>query len=81
MKTTTKVILGLVAAAAAGAAINMLLASGRSKELQNKIKDGAQDWLNQFSTLLNTGRDVAAQVKAKAQDQIKHLKSEFTEAH
>jgi gas vesicle protein len=79
MKTTTQVILGLAVAAAAGAALGMLFAPEKGKDLQNKIKDGAQDWLNQFSSLLNTGRDVAAQVKAKTQQEIENLKTELNE--
>ena len=79
MKTTTQVILGLAAAAAAGAAIGMLFAPEKGKDLQSKIKDGAQDWLDQFSLLLNTGRDVAAQVKAKTQQEIQNFKTELNE--
>ncbi|WP_276372573.1 YtxH domain-containing protein [Chryseolinea sp. H1M3-3] len=81
MKITTQVILGFAAAAVAGAAIGMLLAPEKGKDLQMKIKDGAQDWLNQFSSLLNTGRDVAAQVKSIAQQEVQHLKSELNEVH
>ena len=68
-------------AAVAGAAIGMLLAPEKGKDLQMKIKDGAQDWLNQFSSLLNTGRDVAAQVKSIAQQEVQHLKSGLNEVH
>ena len=79
MKTTTQVILGLAVAAATGAALGMLFAPEKGKDLQNKIKDGAQDWLDQFSSLLNTGRDVAAQVKAKTQQEIQNFKTELNE--
>jgi gas vesicle protein len=81
MKITTQVILGFAAAALAGAAIGMLLAPEKGKDLQAKIKDGAQDWLNQFSSLLNTGRDVAAQVKAKTQEEVQNIKAELNEVH
>ena len=81
MKTTVQIILGFAAAAVAGAAIGMLLAPEKGTDLQMKIKDGAQDWLNQFSSLLNTGRDVAAQVKSKTQEEIQNLKAEFNDAN
>ena len=81
MKITTQVILGFAAAAVVGAAIGMLLAPEKGKDLQMKIKDGAQDWLNQFASLLNTGRDVAAQVKSIAQQEVENLKSEMKEVH
>jgi len=81
MKITSQIILGFAAAAVAGAAIGMLLAPEKGKDLQAKIKDGAQDWLNQFSSLLNTGRDVAAQVKAKTQEGVQNIKAELNEVH
>jgi gas vesicle protein len=79
MKLTTQVILGFAVAAVAGAAIGMLLAPEKGKELQNKIKDGAQDWLDQLSSLLNTGRDVADQIKSKAQQEARNFQTEFEE--
>lgn len=79
MKTSTQIILGLAVAATVGAALGMLLAPAKGKDLQNKLKDGAQDWLEQFSTLLNTGRDVAAQVKVKTQDELRNLKSNMSQ--
>lgn len=79
MKLTTQIILGFAAAAVAGAAIGMLLAPEKGKDLQLKIRDGAQDWLNQFSSLLNTGRDVAARIKSKTQEEIQNLQAEFNE--
>jgi len=81
MKTSTQVVLGLAIGVAAGAAIAMLLAPEQRRDIQNKIKDNAQDWLNQFSTLLNTGRDVAAQVKAKTQEEMQNLKFQLTQVH
>ncbi len=81
MKTSTQVVLGLAIGVAAGAAIAMLLAPEQRRDIQNKIKDNAQDWLNQFSTLLNTGRDVTAQVKAKTQEEMQNLKFQLTQVH
>lgn len=75
MKLTTQIILGFAVAAVAGAAIGMLLAPEKGKVLQSKIKDGAQDWLDQFSALLNTGRDVADQIKSKTQQEIRDLRT------
>jgi gas vesicle protein len=77
MKITAQVILGFAAAAVVGAAIGMLLAPEKGKDLQLKIKDSAQDLLNQFSSLLNTGRDVAAEVKSKTQEELRNLKAEL----
>ena len=81
MKITSQVILGFAAAAVAGAAIGMLLAPEKGTDLQAKIKDGAQDWINQLSSLLNTGREVAAEVKSKAQEGVQNIKAELNEVH
>lgn len=65
MNTTTKIIIGMTVAAAAGAAIGMLLAPEKGSDLQKKIKDGAKGWLNNFATLLSTGKELASEFKQK----------------
>ena len=65
MNTTTKVILGLTVAAAAGAAIGMLLAPEKGSDLQKKIKEGASDWLTNFTTLLLVGKEFVTDLKLK----------------
>ncbi len=75
MNTTTKVILGITVAAAAGAAIGMLLAPEKGSDLQKKIRDGAKDLLDNFSTLLNTGKELASEYKFNAQQSIEEMSS------
>lgn len=77
MKTTTKVILGVTAAAAAGAAIGMLLAPEKGKDLQKKIAEGAKDWLAEFSSLIALGKKVVDDVKAEGQNVTGEVESEF----
>jgi gas vesicle protein len=79
MNTTTKVILGVTVAAVAGAAIGMLLAPEKGTDLQKRIKDGATNWLKEFSSLLNMGKEVATEVKEKAESSFKELSSELIE--
>lgn len=70
---TTKIILGFAAAAVAGAAIGMLLAPEKGSDLQKKLKDGAQDWLEEISKLVNTGKSMASDFKSKAEKTISDL--------
>jgi gas vesicle protein len=56
---TTKVILSVAAAAAAGVAIGMLIAPEKGEELQKKITDGARSWLAELASLLGTAKNVA----------------------
>lgn len=66
MNTTTKMILGIAVAAAAGAAIGMLMAPEKGSDLQKRIKVGASDLINEFSTLLVIGKELASEFKVKA---------------
>lgn len=77
MKTTIKVILGMTVAAAAGAAIGMLLAPEKGKDLQKKLAEGAKDWLTEFSSLLALGKEVATEVKTRSQDKFEELNTEL----
>lgn len=63
MNTTTKVILGLTAAAAAGAAIGLLLAPEKGSDLRKKIKDGTKSFMNDFSALLTTGKELVTDLQ------------------
>lgn len=75
MKTSTKFIIGLTIAAAAGAAIGMLLAPEKGKDLQKKLKDEAEDLLSQFTSILQTGKDAVSQVKDTAEGEIDRIGS------
>lgn len=74
MKTATKVVLGVAAAAAAGAVIGMLLAPEKGKDLQQKIRDGAKDWMAELSSLLSLGREVATEVKSHGEETFADMK-------
>jgi gas vesicle protein len=77
MKTTTKIILGVTVAAAAGAAIGMLLAPEKGKDLQKKIADSVNDWLAEFSSLIAMGKKVAEDVKSESQNMAEEFESGF----
>jgi len=64
MNTTAKMILGITVAAAAGAAIGLLLAPEKGVDLQKKIKEGASEWMREFSGLLGLGQQLAAEFKS-----------------
>lgn len=64
MNTTTKMILGITVAAAAGAAIGMLLAPEKGAELQKKIKEGASDWMHEFTGLVGIGKQLVTEIQS-----------------
>jgi gas vesicle protein len=57
MTSNTKIILGMLAAAAAGAAIGVLMAPEKGSELRRKIKDGIDEVMEDMSELLALGKD------------------------
>jgi gas vesicle protein len=77
MKTSTKFIIGLTIAAAAGAAIGMLLAPEKGKDLQKKLKEEAEDLLSQFGSLLNTGKNALSQITDTAADEVDRVGAEI----
>jgi len=72
---TTNVILGLAAAAVVGAAIGMLIAPEKGSDLQRKIKEEANKWLDEVKKLVSAGNDLAEETSDVAEEEIKKIKS------
>ena len=66
MNNTTKLIVGMAVAAAAGAAIGMLLAPEKGTDLQKKIREGTKNFLGEFTSLIEMGRGIASEVEHAA---------------
>jgi gas vesicle protein len=54
MNNSSKIILGILGAAAAGAVIGMLVAPDKGKDLRKKISNNARDMASEFADWLNT---------------------------
>lgn len=74
MTTTTKVILGLVGAAAVGAAVGMLFAPSKGSDLRKDIKDKAGKWTDRLNEMIQTGKD---NVKGEARRATSKVQSEI----
>ena len=61
MNATTKVIIGITAAAAACAVVGIMLSPDKGK----KIRERAGEWLRSFSSLLATGKELVDEIKTK----------------
>jgi gas vesicle protein len=68
---TSQVLIGLAAAAVAGAAIGMLLAPEKGTDLQKKLRDEANKWVDEVKKLLNASREL----KRNAEEEIEEIKS------
>ncbi len=73
MTSTTKVILGIIGAAAAGAAIGMLLAPEKGSDMRQKVKDAANDWACQLADLFAEGKSGFNNLKEKATRSAKDM--------
>ncbi|MDF2190276.1 YtxH domain-containing protein [Paraflavitalea sp. CAU 1676] len=74
MTTTTKVLLGIVGAAAAGVVIGMLVAPDKGSELRKKIKSNCGDWANTLGDLFNAGKEKAEDLAAEAGNKYNRVK-------
>lgn len=65
MSNQSRVILGLLGAAAAGAIIGLLLAPEKGSELRQKIADTTGDWIDELGNAYNTGKEEFNNIKSK----------------
>jgi len=70
MTSNTKIILGMLAAAAAGAAIGILLAPEKGSELRRKIKTGIDEVMEDISELLDIGKEEIKNMYAAAEEEV-----------
>ena len=89
MNTTSKVILGIIGAAAAGVVIGMLLAPEKGEETRKKLKKTAGEWADNLSHLWERGKeagkqeaqdlkDKAGYAKSAAEEKVNKMKESFT---
>ena len=76
---TTNVVIGLAAAALAGAAIGMLIAPEKGSALQKRIKEEANKWIDEVKKLVANGReelgDLASETADEADSELRKIKS------
>jgi gas vesicle protein len=65
MTTKSKIILGIVGAAAAGVAIGLLLAPEKGTELRAKLSQTAGDWTEHLSDLFANAKEEATNIARK----------------
>jgi gas vesicle protein len=70
MTSNTKIILGIMAAAAAGAAIGVLLAPEKGSELRRKIKTGIDEVMEDVAELLAIGKEEIKNMYANAEEEV-----------
>lgn len=78
MTTKSKVILGLVGAAAAGVLVGILLAPDKGTEVRKKITQTAGDWASQLSDIFNNAKDQVTDLASKGAKAAGDAASRYT---
>lgn len=81
MTSNTKIILGLLAAAAAGAAAGILLAPEKGSDLRQKIKEMADEWVDDLSELLALGQQEIKERFAEAREDMQEVKETMSDTY
>lgn len=75
MDTKSKVILGILGAAAAGVVIGMLVAPEKGEETRKRLRKTAGEWADNLSHLWDRGKDAAEDAAQEAKDKARYAKS------
>jgi len=75
MDTKSKVILGILGAAAAGVVIGMLVAPDKGNETRKRLKKTAGEWADNLSHLWERGKHAAEEGAQEAKDKARYAKS------
>ena len=67
MSARTKLVLGLVGAAAAGVVVGLLLAPDNGTATRKKITSTASDWGTHLGDLFSSAKDSVSNLKSKGQ--------------
>ncbi|MEO6070079.1 MAG: YtxH domain-containing protein [Chitinophagaceae bacterium] len=82
MTTKSKIILGLVGAAAAGVVVGLLLAPEKGEEIRGRIKTTAGDWADHLTDLFANAKgeitDLASKAKKGATDAASTVGNKFS---
>lgn len=78
MTTKTKVILGLVGAAAAGVIVGLLIAPEKGSDMRKKVGDTASDWAGRLSDLFTSAKGEVDNLTSKGAKVAKDAANKFS---
>ncbi len=78
MTTQSKIILGIIGAAAAGATIGMLCAPEKGSDLRRRISSTSDDLISQLADLFAAGKERINEMASDVEDGIKKTKEKYT---
>lgn len=78
---TTKVLVGILGAAAAGLVIGMLIAPEKGSDMRRNLKQTADDWVDELSNWVGKGKEYIDEVRNRASEDLNSLQSETEEGY
>ena len=75
MSDNGKILGALVLGAAAGAVLGLLFAPSKGSDLRKKIKDNAEDLIDELTDKIKEGKEALSEMKDKAMSKADDLKS------
>ena len=81
MNTKSKVILGILGAAAAGVVIGLLVAPEKGTDMRKKIRKTAGDWADNLSSLWADGKEAAEDTLDNVKDRVKDKANKAKESY
>lgn len=76
MNSSSKLIVGILGAAAAGVVLGMLIAPEKGEDLRNNIKKTTDDWVDEIAQWMGKGKNYLADLKSSTEDNAEELSSE-----
>lgn len=80
MTTTTKVIVGILGAAAAGVIVGMLVAPEKGSDLRKNLRKSADDLADEMSNWVGKGKSFLSEMKQRAETGSQELQAEAEES-
>jgi gas vesicle protein len=75
MNTTSKVILGILGAAAAGVVIGLLVAPEKGKDTRKRLKKTAEEWADSMTNLWARGKEATDNIAKDMKEKAGYAKS------
>lgn len=78
MTNQAKIILGILGAAAVGAAVGILMAPDKGSSTRKSIADTAADWADKFGNMLDSGKEKLSKIKGDYKQKANSAASELS---
>ncbi|MBC7948026.1 MAG: YtxH domain-containing protein [Chitinophagaceae bacterium] len=81
MSTSSKVLLGILGAAAAGVVIGLLIAPEKGTEMRSKLRKTAGDWADNLGHLWDKGKEEAENAMDEVKDKASKAANKAKESY